>query len=275
MSLNNKKVASIGTLGVLSKKFNLNTKNTTMDPVTLHKILEKLHKLKINNVILEASSHGLKQYRLNNIRFKSAIFTNLSRDHLDYHKTFKNYLNSKLILFNHLLNLRGNIIYDEKIKEFKSLNLISKKRNLKKYNLGNPKSFLTIKNIQTINGQKKISFKIKNKNYFFKTSLIGKIQIKNLMFAILAAYLSKLKISDILKSIEKIKTINGRFEKVGKLKNKASVILDYAHTPHALETLIINIKEDFPLSKISLVFGCGGIRDKKKIYNGENCRKVL
>ena len=65
------------------------------------------------------------------------------------------------------------------------------------------------------------------------------------MFAILAAYLSKLKISDILKSIEKIKTINGRFEKVGKLKNKASVILDYAHTPHALETLIINIKEDF------------------------------
>ena len=117
LSLNNKKVASIGTLGVLSKKFNLNTKNTTMDPVTLHKILEKLHKLKINNVILEASSHGLKQYRLNNIRFKSAIFTNLSRDHLDYHKTFKNYLNSKLILFNHLLNLRGNIIYDEKIKE--------------------------------------------------------------------------------------------------------------------------------------------------------------
>ena len=84
------------------------------------------------------------------------------------------------------------------------------------------------------------------------------------MFAILAAYLSKLKISDILKSIEKIKTINGRFEKVGKLKNKASVILDYAHTPHALETLIINIKEDFPLSKISLVFGCGGIRDKNK-----------
>ena len=264
LSLNNQKVASIGTLGVLSKKFNLNTKNTTMDPVTLHKILEKLQKLKINNVILEASSHGLKQYRLNNIRFKSAIFTNLSRDHLDYHKTFKNYLNSKLILFNHLLNLRGNIIYDEKIKESKSLNLISKKRNLKKYNLGNPKSFLTIKNIQTINGQKKISFKIKNKNYFFKTSLIGKIQIKNLMFAILAAYLSKLKISDILKSIEKIKTINGRFEKVGKLKNKASVILDYAHTPHALETLIINIKEDFPLSKISLVFGCGGIRDKDK-----------
>ena len=124
LSLNNKKVASIGTLGVLSKKFNLNTKNTTMDPVTLHKILEKLHKLKINNVILEASSHGLKQYRLNNIRFKSAIFTNLSRDHLDYHKTFKNYLNSKLILFNHLLNLRGNIIYDEKIKESKSLNLM-------------------------------------------------------------------------------------------------------------------------------------------------------
>ena len=102
------------------------------------------------------------------------------------------------------------------------------------------------------------------KKYSFKTSLIGKIQINNLIFAILAAYLSKLKMEKILKSIHKIKPVQGRFEKIGNLKNNAKVILDYAHTPDALKVAILNIKEEFPLSKISLVFGCGGNRDKEK-----------
>ena len=84
------------------------------------------------------------------------------------------------------------------------------------------------------------------------------------MFAIIAAYLSKLKIKKILKSIHKIKPIKGRFEKIGNLKNNAKVLLDYAHTPNALKTSILDIKEEFPLSKISLVFGCGGNRDKDK-----------
>ena len=77
LSLNNKKVASIGTLGVLSKKFNLKTNNTTIDPVSIHKILQKLKKLNIDNVMIEASSHGLKQFRLNNIGFKTALFLSL------------------------------------------------------------------------------------------------------------------------------------------------------------------------------------------------------
>ena len=264
LSLNNKKAASIGTLGVITKKFKLKTKNTTIDSVSIHKILDKLKKLKINNVILEASSHGLKQHRLNNINFKSAIFTNLSRDHIDYHKTFKDYLNSKLKLFNELLVYKGNIIFDQRIKESKKLNKIAKSKNLRKYTTGNSKSFIHIKNIQKIKDQKKIDIKINNKTYSFKTSLLGNIQIENLMFAIVAAYLSGLKITNIIKSINKIKSINGRIEKVGNLKNRAIVILDYAHTPHALKTLILDIKKDFPLSKLSIVFGCGGNRDKDK-----------
>ena len=127
-----------------------------MDPIAVHKILQKLKKLKIDNVMMEASSHGLKQYRLNNIKFRSAIFTNLSRDHIDYHKTFKDYLNSKLKLFNELLNDQGNVIFDEKIKESKILNKISKKKNLKKYTLGSLKSFIYIKNVNKINEQKKL-----------------------------------------------------------------------------------------------------------------------
>ena len=96
--------------------------------MSVHKILDKIKRLKIENVILEASSHGLKQHRLNCINFKTAIFTNLSRDHIDYHKTYKDYLNSKLKLFNQLLSSRGNIIFDKKIKYSKILNKISKKK---------------------------------------------------------------------------------------------------------------------------------------------------
>ena len=264
LSLNNKKVASIGTLGVLSRKFNLKTNNTSIDPVSIHKILQKLKKLSIDNVIIEASSHGLKQFRLNNIGFKTALFTNLSRDHLDYHKTIKDYLNSKLILFNKLVNTKGNIVFDTTTKEAKQLKFISKKRKLKKFTFGSEKSFIRIINIQKFSNQNKIYCMINGKKYSFKTSLIGKIQIKNLMFAIVAAYLSKLKIKEILKSIHKIKPTKGRFEKIGNLKNNSNVILDYAHTPHALKTAILDIKEEFPLSKISLVFGCGGDRDKNK-----------
>ena len=264
LTLNNKNVASIGTLGISSKKFNLNTKNTTIDPISIHKVLQDLKKLKIENVILEASSHGLHQHRLNNIKFKTALFTNLTRDHLDYHKNFRNYLNSKLKLFDKLLNPRGNIIFDEKIKQSKKLNIISKRRSLKKFTLGSSKSFVQISKIQKINNQNKIDFVINKKSYSFTTSLIGKIQIKNLMFAIIAAYLSKLKINKILKSINKIRPIKGRFERIGNLKNKSNIILDYAHTPNALQTIILNIKDEFPLSKISLLFGCGGNRDKDK-----------
>ncbi len=264
LKYNNREVATIGTLGVTSKKFKLKTDNTTLDSINIHKTLKRLKKSNIDNVIIEASSHGLKQFRLNNINFNTALFTNLSRDHLDYHKTYQDYLNSKLILFNKLVKKNGNIIYDDRVSQAKKLNYISKKRKLRKFNLGNNKSFIRIINIQKINNIKKIEFAMNNKIYSFETKLIGNIQIKNLMFAIVAAYLSKIKIKNILSSIKKIKPVHGRLEKIGNIKNKSNVILDYAHTPDALKTIILNVKEDFPLSKISLVFGCGGNRDKYK-----------
>ena len=131
----------------------------------------------------------------------------------------------------------------------KTIDNISKKRNLKKYNFGNQKSFIRILNIQKLDDFKRVVFKMKNKKYSFKTSLIGNVQITNLMFAIVAAYLSKININNILKSIEKIKPINGRLEKVGNLKNKSKVILDYAHTPDALKTAILNLERNIQLAK--------------------------
>ena len=264
LNLNKIPVASIGTLGVLSKKFKKKTYNTSIDPIKTHEYLNKLKRLNVNNIILEASSHGLKQSRLNYININTAIFTNLTRDHLDYHKTLKDYINSKFILFENLLKKQGNIIYNYKSKYANRLNKISKKKRLKKFNLGSSNSFVNILDIQKINNKKKITFSFNKKIYTFKTSLIGNIQILNLMYAIIAAYLSKVKINNILKTVEKISSIRGRLQQIGKVKNFAKVILDYAHTPDALKTVILNVKEDYPLSKISLVFGCGGNRDKYK-----------
>ena len=103
LKLNNKKVASIGTLGVKSKSINLNLTNTTINPVQLAQILRNLKNQKIENIIMEASSHGLKQNRLDGLKFSSGIFTNLSQDHLDYHKNLNNYLKAKLYLFEYLI----------------------------------------------------------------------------------------------------------------------------------------------------------------------------
>ena len=264
LSLSKKKAAAIGTLGVLSKKIKLKTNNTTIDPIKMHQILQKLKNLNIDNVIIEASSHGLKQHRLDGLNFKTALFTNLTRDHLDYHKTFKDYLNSKLILFDKLLLNKGNIIFENGISQEKELNKISKKKKLKTYKIGKENSFINLKKTQKINDKKRIYFSLLKKDYSFNSYLIGSIQIKNLLFAVLAAYLSGIKIDTILNNISKVKPVNGRLEQIGKLKNKSRVILDYAHTPDALKTVISNIKEDYPLSNISLVLGCGGDRDKSK-----------
>ena len=130
LKLNKKSVGSIGTLGI-----NINSKitkiqNTTLDSLQLSKQLEKLKRKNINNLILEASSHGLKQSRLDGLKFQTAIFTNLSHDHLDYHKSYQDYLNSKLHLFRKLLKKKSNIITDADIPEYKKIKLITKKKKL-------------------------------------------------------------------------------------------------------------------------------------------------
>ena len=103
LSLNKKSVASIGTLGIKCNGKTIKTNLTSPDTITLHKNLQILKKKKIDNVIIEASSHGLDQKRLHHIKFKGAVFTNFSQDHLDYHKNMKSYLNAKLILFKEIL----------------------------------------------------------------------------------------------------------------------------------------------------------------------------
>ncbi len=264
LNLSNKKVASIGTLGIRTKNNLKNVSNTTLDPIGLSKILNDLKKQRIDNVILEASSHGLKQNRLDGLKFNTAIFTNLSHDHLDYHKTFNDYLKSKLYLFQRLLKSRGNIITDSQIPEYKNLKKISlnKKFNLHVLSKGN--NGIDIYSHKFKDDKQIIEITHNQKNYKLQTDLIGRIQLKNLFMAMLAAKKSNLKFDKIVKLAARVKSVSGRFEKIGTLINKSKVILDYAHTPDALNTCLSNLKEQFENKRIFIVFGCGGNRDEDK-----------
>ncbi len=264
LNLNKIKVASIGTLGVNGINIRNKFSNTTFDTIQINKILQKLKEKKIENVILEASSHGLNQNRLDELKFDIGIFTNLSRDHLDYHKSYKNYFNSKLILFKKLLKKKSYAIFDDNLKISSKLKRITKLNKIKKFTIGNTKSSITILDHQFLKNGQKITFRFNKKKYSFTTKLIGRVQIQNLLMAIMAAIKSKIPLEKILKITQKIKPVNGRLEKIGKLYNNGVVILDYAHTPDALKTCIINVKEQFKLRKINLVFGCGGERDRPK-----------
>ena len=232
--------ASIGTLGIKKKKRTKKTNLTSLDIISLHKELFELKKSKIDNVIIEASSHGLAQGRLNGINFKAGIFTNFTQDHLDYHKNMKNYFSSKTILFSKLLDKKKIFITDKEINGFSKLRKIAKKRKLY---------------LRTIEKNPLVDLT--------KASLIGKFQIKNLLMSILAARTCGLSIKKINLVIKKIKSVNGRLELIRTLPNQAKIFIDYAHTPDALLTVLHSLKNHYK-NKISLVFGCGGERDKKK-----------
>ena len=263
LNLNSKKVASIGTLGVKYKGKNKKLINTTSDPIQLSFILKNLKKKKIEYVIMEASSHGLKQNRLDGLLFDVGIFTNFSHDHLDYHKNMKNYLESKLYLFNNLIKKKGNIITDAVIPQQKQIRKISIKKKIK-LNLIFEKKGLELISHKFSNEKQLLQIRLNKSIYLIEINLIGKIQIKNILMAILAAHKTGLKFEKIIKVIHKLKPVKGRLEKIGKIKNNSKVILDYAHTPEALKLALSNLREQFPSSKISLVFGCGGNRDYKK-----------
>ena len=266
LKLNKIKVASIGTLGVKSKNIRRNLQNTTIDPIRMGQILSKLKSQKINNVIMEASSHGLTQHRLDGLKFSSGIFTNLSQDHLDYHKNFKDYFKAKQYLFENLIRKKGNVITDETLPEFKRIKKIAISRKLKLQVLNNSKNQFQILS-HSYRGEKQIlKIRYYNLTREINLNLIGKIQLKNILMAIIAAKNSNISLIKILNVLSQLKPIDGRLEKIGKIKNKSKVILDYAHTPDALRICLSNLKEQFPNKKIILLFGCGGNRDQNKRF---------
>ena len=256
LNLNKVPVASIGTLGIKFKKKLIRSNLTSPDTILLHQALENIKKRGIDNTIIETSSHGLLQHRVDHLKFNTGIFTNFSQDHLDYHKSMRSYLNAKMLLFNKILSKRKTVISDKTLKEFALLKKISKKRQFRLIDISSI--------VKKLNKKKNI--KLKN------------FQIKNLSMAIAAAKLCNLTQKKIFLSLDKIKDVDGRLELVKIFSNNIKVYVDFAHTPDALLKSITALK-DSNNKNISIIFGCGGNRDTKKRplmgkVASQNCKKI-
>ena len=192
--MNNKKVASIGTLGVKSKHYKRDLSNTTIDPLYLSKILSILKKQNVNNIIMEASSHGLNQNRLDGLSFNTGIFTNLSQDHLDYHKNINNYLKAKLYLFKKLIKKNGNVITDEKIPEFKKIKKIAYSKKLNLLTLLDKRNNFQLLSHQYDGESQLLEIRFNNSVHKIRLNLIGKVQLKNILMAVIASLKSNVNI---------------------------------------------------------------------------------
>jgi len=254
--------ASIGTLGIDNNSIKKNNILTTPESEVLISSLNSLYYKNVKNVIIEASSHGLDQYRLQGINCNIVVITSLSRDHLDYHKTFKDYKAAKLKLFSNASN-KGVAIINECVPNYKDFIEAAKNNNLKIITIGKSLSAnwkYKIINIKNTEQEVEVSFdKIKTTIF---TNLIGKFQINNLVTAISILIEMGLKRDRIDKLISKIKAPPGRLELIKNIKG-IDIYIDYAHTPDALENVLKSIRPHVK-NKLYLVFGCGGDRDKGK-----------
>ncbi len=208
------------------------------------------------NLIFEASSHALHQNRLNKMLVDVAVLTNITDDHLDYHKTKQNYKHAKFKLFFKHLKKNGIAIINSRIKNITKLKKYLEKQNIKIIYFG-------LKNICFYKKNNKVFLKIKKNNYHIKNfKLTSEIELDNLECAISCCIALGIKEKKIVNYLFKLNNPPGRLQRINYVKKKASIIIDYAHTPDALKKILkSNI---FDKKKPSLVFGCGGDRDKNK-----------
>ena len=252
----------ISTVGSSINKF-LDTSLTTPDPVTLAKILKKMSNRKIDYVVMEASSHGLDQKRLETLLFDICILTNITHDHLDYHRTKKNYIDSKLRLFINHLKKNGKGIIN--INNLKDKNIKKKIEKLEKdiIYFGNKKCDFQITDIKVHKNLSIASILYKKKKFKFKFKDFPLFQIENALLAVLSLLMLGFKIEKLQKLTSRLPGVPGRMQLAGKKKSGARIFIDFAHTPDALERVMIEAKK-MTDGKLHILFGCGGDRDKKK-----------
>ncbi|WP_265017495.1 Mur ligase family protein [Wolbachia endosymbiont (group A) of Epistrophe grossularia] len=246
--------ASIGTLGTCinnGRKGNSNSL-TTPDADDLYATLRGIN---VEHLVLEASSHGIDQYRIHGLKLSAAAFTNFSQDHLDYHKNLGEYLETKKRLFYEVLPEGKTAILNADIDEYYALLKIAEKRS-NKITYGKTGSDITLlEQTPTPNGQH-LTIKIGGEIYDTFFPVLGQFQAYNLLCAMGIVTSSGLNYREIC--VEKLVSPPGRMEKV-----KPFAFVDYAHTPSALKQALLSLKWHFN-KKIILVFGCGGNRDQTK-----------
>lgn len=248
------KCAYIGTIGYYLEKKVSDLPNTNPDICDMYDLIINAYDKGYRYVVLEASSHGLYNGRLEGITFDYAIFTNLTRDHLDYHKTMENYALAKQLLFKKLKpNGLGIINNDDKYKSyFKTKNTLT---------YGKSKSDYQIIGYEASNQNTIVEFSVRGKKVKINSPLLGEYNIYNLLCTIIILDNLNISLEDITKTLEKLSCPPGRMDMVKWKTN--SIIIDYAHTPDAIEQ-ILNMVNKTTKGNIYTVFGCTGDRDRLK-----------
>ena len=257
------KAASLGTLGVMGPGLPKGGSLTTPDPVALQKTLSDLKADQFDHLCMEASSHGIDQNRLDGVRIKAAAYTNLSRDHLDYHQTFDAYREAKLRLFRDLLSKGGTIVANAEINEVDSLRQIADERALAiiTYGLDTGDICAESRSLNS-NGW---SLKLRAFDNIYKAELLlpGTFQIVNVLAAVGLLHACGANIAELIAQLPKLHGVPGRMQHVGATAQGSAVYVDYAHTPDALDTVLKSIRPH-TVNKLVVIFGCGGDRDRGK-----------
>lgn len=255
----------IGTLGWGEKEDLKETINTTPDALAVHNILADFVSLSKKTVVMEVSSHGLQQGRVNAVSFKGALFINLSRDHLDYHGSMADYLQAKLMLFKKP-DLKFVVVNTDDTYSDLFLTAAPKEAKRWSFSVTGNKSHLTENVVAN-----KIDFSLdgikffvywRNEEAWVQTKIVGDFNLENLLAVITVLLAQGYPLSVAANMVEQLIPVKGRMESFGG-NGKPFVFVDYAHTPDALEKLLKNLRK-YNQQKLHLVFGCGGNRDKGK-----------
>lgn len=257
------RAASLGTLGLIAPGFEPGPSLTTPDPVTLAERLAALRAAGIGNVALEASSHGLDQFRLHGLRLAGAAFTNLTRDHLDYHGDMASYRRAKLRLFEELVLPGAPVLAmaDLDDETMSALQTIAGERRLHFATVGAGGSLFDLRRAVATPAGQILTVASAGIVHEIELPLPGRFQADN---ALLAAALSRAGgVTDPLERLTKLAPVRGRLERAAVLPNGAAAYVDYAHTPDALERLLLALRPH-ATGRLVLVFGAGGDRDRGK-----------
>jgi UDP-N-acetylmuramoyl-L-alanyl-D-glutamate--2,6-diaminopimelate ligase len=257
------RAASIGTIGVVGPSGSEYLAHTTPDPVQLHRLLAKLAEDHVEHLALEASSHGLAQYRLDGVRFSAAGFTNLSRDHLDYHATLEEYFGAKMRLFEELLPAGAPAVINADTPFSADVTRRAKARGLKVFSVGKLGTELKLLSAQRDGFGQHLELQGAHKTHSVYLPLVGEFQTSNALVAAGLVLATGGEEVLVLHALESLQGAKGRLDLVGKSKTGASIFVDYAHTPDALENAIVSLRP-YTDGKLVVVFGCGGDRDKGK-----------
>ncbi|MCK4251046.1 UDP-N-acetylmuramoyl-L-alanyl-D-glutamate--2,6-diaminopimelate ligase [candidate division WOR-3 bacterium] len=250
----NKKPGLIGTIYYIGKT-KVKAERTTPESLDIFKLIDQFRKDGAKAVVMEVSSHALSLKRVDDMRFHIAVFTNLSQDHLDFHRTFENYKAAKMRIFS-LLEKDGFAIFNLDDPVSKAIELMDLENRVG-YGVENRGDIFAEIIKDSIDGLN-VDVIYKEQRYRINSNLIGKFNIYNILAAFATGVAMDINTDIIIRGIEKLKSIRGRMERV-----VDNIFVDFAHTPSAIEKVLMSLKQ-YTCGKLIIVFGCGGDRDKEK-----------